>query len=132
MVIAAFGWSGEAARQIFAPAERAEAIDAALRAAAAAHGAVVASAAALEVLRVEAGVPRFGAELGEHALPAELRLESRAISFTKGCYTGQEVVARMQSRGRVGHLLVGVAIDGDRAAGDRCGDRSRRLRASAR
>jgi folate-binding protein YgfZ len=111
VVIAAFGWSGEAARQIFAAREDAARVEAALRAAALAHGAVVASAAALEVLRVEAGVPRFGAELGEHALPAELRLEQRAISFTKGCYTGQEVVARMHSRGRVGHLLVGIAVD---------------------
>ena len=112
VVIAAFGWSGEAARQIFAASEDAARIDEALRAAATAHGAIAASEAALEVLRIEAGVPRFGAELGEHALPAELRLESRAISFTKGCYTGQEVVARMHSRGRVGHLLVGLAIEG--------------------
>jgi folate-binding protein YgfZ len=113
VVVAAFGWSGEAARQILATSEDAARVAAALRAAADAHGAVVASEAALEVLRVEAGIPRFGAELGEHALPAELRLESRAISFTKGCYTGQEVVARMHSRGRVGHLLVGMVIEGD-------------------
>jgi folate-binding protein YgfZ len=113
VVIAAFGWSGESAQQIFVARDDAVRVDAALRAAAIAHGAVVASGATLEVLRVEAGVPHFGAELGEHTLPAELRLEQRAISFTKGCYTGQEVVARMHSRGRVGHLLVGVAIDGD-------------------
>jgi folate-binding protein YgfZ len=113
VVIAAFGWSGEAARQIFASSEDAARIDAALRAAAVAHAAVFASEAALEVLRIEAGVPRFGAELGEHALPAELRLEDHAISFTKGCYTGQEVIARMHSRGRVGHLLVGLALEGD-------------------
>ena len=131
VVVAAFGWSGEAARQILVAREHADRVEAALRAAALAHGAVVASAAALEVLRVEAGTPRFGAELGEHTLPAELRLEHRAISFTKGCYTGQEVVARMHSRGRVGHLLVGIAIDGDalpaigatiEAAGSRIGD----------
>ena len=113
VVIAAFGWSGEAALQIFAPSEHATRVEAALRTAAGAHDAVLATEAALEVLRIEAGVPRFGAELGEDTLPAELRLESRAISFTKGCYTGQEVVARMHSRGRVGHLLVAVAIEGD-------------------
>ena len=112
-VIAAWGWSGEAAFQIFVALEHATAVESALRDAGRAWQAIVASEAALEVLRIEAGNPRYGAELGEHALPAELHLVDRAISFTKGCYTGQEVVARMQSRGRVGHLLVGVALDCD-------------------
>jgi folate-binding protein YgfZ len=67
----------------------------------------------LEVLRIEAGRPRAGAEIGPDTLPAELRLVERAVSFTKGCYTGQEIVARMASRGRVGHLLVGIRFDGD-------------------
>ena len=70
-----------------------------------------AEALSLEVLRIEAGRPRFGAELGEETLPAEVRLGESAVSFTKGCYTGQEVVARMASRGRVGHLLVGLALE---------------------
>ena len=112
-VVAAWGWSGEAALQILVPSEQAAAVEAALRAAGDTCGAIVAGEAALEVLRVEAGEPRYGAELGAHTLPAELRLLDRAISFTKGCYTGQEVVARMQSRGRVGHLLVGVALGSD-------------------
>jgi folate-binding protein YgfZ len=113
VLVAAFGWTGEVARQLFVEREQAPRVETALLAAAASHGGRMASGAALEILRVEAGVPRFGAELGEHALPAELRLENRAVSFTKGCYTGQEVVARMHSRGRVGHLLVGIAIEGD-------------------
>ena len=112
-VVAAWGSSGEAALQLFVASEHAAAVEAALRGAGDACAAIFASEAALEVLRVEAGQPRWGAELGEHTLPAELRLIDRAISFTKGCYTGQEVVARMQSRGRVGHLLVGVALEGD-------------------
>ena len=112
-VVGAWGSSGEAAFQIFAASEHTAAVEAALRGAGDACGAIFASEVALEVLRVEAGKPRWGAELGEHTLPAELRLVDRAISFTKGCYTGQEVVARMQSRGRVGHLLVGVALEGD-------------------
>lgn len=111
-VIAAWGWSGEAAFQIFVALEHAEAVAAAFRDKGG-WEAIVASEAALEVLRIEAGEPRYGAELGEHALPAELHLVDRTISFTKGCYTGQEVVARMQSRGRVGHLLVGVALEGE-------------------
>jgi folate-binding protein YgfZ len=113
VLVAAWGSSGEAALQIFAACEHAAAAEAALRGAGDACGAIFASEAALEVLRVEAGEPRWGAELGEHTLPAELRLVDRAISFTKGCYTGQEVVARMQSRDRVGHLLVGVALERD-------------------
>jgi folate-binding protein YgfZ len=116
VVVVAWGWSGEAALQILVASEQAAAVEIALRTAGDRYGAIVAGEAALEVLRVEAGQPRHGAELGEHTLPAELRLVDRAISFTKGCYTGQEVVARMQSRGRVGHLLVGVALDGDAPA----------------
>lgn len=109
-VVAAFGWSGERALQLFVPAASREDVARALAAAAERLGAVVAGAAALEILRVEAGVPRFGAELGEQTLPAEARLVESAVSFRKGCFTGQEVVARMQSRGRVGHLLVGLAL----------------------
>ena len=113
VVVVAWGWSGAAAFQIIVASEQGAAVEAALRAAGETCGAIFASEAALEVLRVESGEPRYGAELGEHTLPAELRLVDRAVSFTKGCYTGQEVVARMQSRGRVGHLLVGVALEGD-------------------
>jgi folate-binding protein YgfZ len=65
---------------------------------------------ALEILRIEAGTPAFGAELDDSVLPAEARLD-RAISTTKGCYVGQEVVARMQSAGRSSHLLMGVRFD---------------------
>jgi len=109
---AAFGWSGERAVQLLFPgAARAELEDA-LRRAAPALEAVEAGGDALEVLRVEAGVPRVGAELGEDVLPAEARLLERAVSFSKGCYTGQEVVARMQSRGRASHLLVGLSFAG--------------------
>lgn len=120
VLVAAFGWSGAPARQLFAAAGEGERVAAALLAAGAAHGLVEAGAEALEVLRVEAGVPRLFAELGEDVLPPEARLE-RAVSTTKGCYTGQEVVARMTSRGRVGHLLVGFRLDlteGDPAEGD--------------
>jgi folate-binding protein YgfZ len=119
VVVAAFGWSGAPARQLFAPAGAGERVAAALLAAGPPHGLVEAGAEALEVLRVEAGVPRLFAELGPDVLPAEARLV-RAVSTTKGCYTGQEVVARMASRGRVGHLLVGLRLDvaeGDAARG---------------
>jgi len=112
VLAAAFGWSGERAFQLFVPRAEEERVAAALDAAAAACGAARAGPDALEVLRVEAGIPAAGRELGEDVLPAEARLLERAVSFSKGCYTGQEVVARMESRGRVGHLLVGLAFEG--------------------
>ncbi len=112
-IVAAFGWSGETALQMLVPIAQREAVANALEAAARTAGAKVSSAAVLEVLRIEAGVPRYGAELGEQTLPAEARLVESAVSFTKGCYTGQEIVARMQSRGRVGHLLVGLVFGPD-------------------
>ncbi len=58
--------------------------------------------AALELARIEAGVPRMGAELTGKTIPAETGLVDRTVSFTKGCYTGQELVARIDSRG--GHV----------------------------
>ncbi len=88
----------------------------ALAAAFVAAGAIAASDADHETLRVEHGVPRWGRELDESVLPAEARLDA-AISTTKGCYTGQEVVTRMRSRGRVSHLLVGLSFDAPAAPG---------------
>jgi folate-binding protein YgfZ len=113
--VAAFGWSGEPAFQLFAPEAGEPGVREALRAAGASVGAAWGDLAALEILRIEAGTPASGAELGEEVLPAEARLVERAVSFTKGCYTGQEVVARMHSRARVGHLLVGLALAPDGA-----------------
>jgi aminomethyltransferase len=109
-VQAGFGWTGEPALQLFVPAAAAGELLAALRAAGAPHGLVDADAGALELLRVEAGVPRLGAELSEEVLPPEARLDA-AVSTTKGCYTGQEVIARIRSRGQVKHLLIGLRFD---------------------
>lgn len=67
---------------------------------------------ALNSLRIEAGIPRFGAELGDSIFPGEAELE-RAISFEKGCYIGQEIVARMKYRGHPNRLLRGFEILGD-------------------
>jgi aminomethyltransferase len=68
---------------------------------------------AYEVVRIEAGVPRMGNELNERTIPAEAGQDviDRAVSFTKGCFTGQELVARIDSRGgRVPRLLRGLVI----------------------
>jgi folate-binding protein YgfZ len=67
---------------------------------------------ALEVLRVEAGVPWAGIDMDETVLMMETGRRS-ALSFTKGCYLGQEVVERITARGHVNRHLMGVVIDGD-------------------
>jgi folate-binding protein YgfZ len=67
------------------------------------------------VLRVEAGVPLFGRDMDTETIPLEAGIEDRAISLTKGCYVGQEVIIRVLHRGhgRVARKLVGLAIGGD-------------------
>ena len=65
---------------------------------------------ALESLRIEAGIPRYGSELGEDTLPLEANLMN-ALSFNKGCYIGQEIVERARSRGHVNWKLAGVTIE---------------------
>ncbi len=67
---------------------------------------------AFDVLRIEAGVPRFGADMDEQTLALEVAPE-RTISFTKGCYTGQEVVARGTYVGHMNRKLMGLRIEGD-------------------
>jgi len=67
---------------------------------------------ALEVLRVESGVVRNAIDLDEDTIPMEARLEY-AIDFEKGCYVGQEVIARATNLGQVNYLLVGLRLDGD-------------------
>lgn len=66
----------------------------------------------LERMRILAGTPRFGRELDDRVLPAEAGLEERAISFTKGCYPGQEPVARLHYRGHPNRGLRVLAIPG--------------------
>jgi aminomethyltransferase len=107
--VAAYGFTGQPAFQLFVFAPDASKVEAALLAAGAAPG----SAEALECLRVEAGTPRLGFELDESVLPAEAGLEG-AIAMQKGCYTGQEVVTRMRTRGRAAHRLVGLRFAGER------------------
>ena len=66
----------------------------------------------LERLRIEAATPRYGRELDDRVLPAEAGLEERAISFTKGCYPGQEPIARQHYRGKVNRRLRVLEVDG--------------------
>jgi folate-binding protein YgfZ len=66
---------------------------------------------ALDVLRVEAGIPWYGRDVDETVILPETRLE-RLVSYNKGCYLGQEVVARVKYRGHVNRALCGLVIDG--------------------
>src|SRR6478752_7505731 len=67
---------------------------------------------ALERLRIEAATPRFGREIDDRVLPAEAGLDERAISFSKGCYPGQEPIARQHYRGKVNRRLRVLDVDG--------------------
>ncbi|MFQ5580631.1 MAG: aminomethyltransferase family protein [Nitrospiria bacterium] len=68
--------------------------------------------AALEILRIEEGKPRYGKEISEDILPVEAGLQKDAISYTKGCYPGQEVVARIRTYGHVNKNLYGLVLEG--------------------
>ena len=81
-------------------------------------GAEQADADELERLRILARTPRWGRELDDRVLPAEAGLDERAISFTKGCYPGQEPVARLHYRGRANRGLRVLALDGDELPAD--------------
>ena len=73
-------------------------------------GAVTVEPAAVEILRIEAGVPRFGAEMGPETMPAEAGIVESAVSFTKGCYIGQETVARLHYKGKPNRHLRGLRL----------------------
>ncbi|MGZ8666206.1 MAG: CAF17-like 4Fe-4S cluster assembly/insertion protein YgfZ [Solirubrobacterales bacterium] len=81
--------------------------------------------AAAEIARIEAGVARFGAEITPATMPAEAHIVEAAVSFTKGCYIGQETVARLHYRGRPNRHLRGLRFDAPAAKGDslRLGER---------
>jgi tRNA-modifying protein YgfZ len=80
-------------------------------------GAVEVGPEAAEVLRIEAGTPRFGAEMSAETMPAEAGIVERAVSFTKGCYIGQEPVARLHYKGRPNRHLRGLELSAPSDAG---------------
>ncbi|HEX2435563.1 MAG TPA: glycine cleavage T C-terminal barrel domain-containing protein [Solirubrobacterales bacterium] len=82
------------------------------------RGIVAVDEAAVEVVRVESGRPRFGAEMTEATIPAEAGINERAVSFTKGCYIGQETVARLHYKGRPNRHLRGLRLDAPAERGD--------------
>ncbi len=81
-----------------------------LREALADRGAVQVGPEAVEVVRIETGEPRFGAEMSAETMPAEAGIVERAVNFTKGCYIGQEPVARLHYKGRPNRHLRGLEL----------------------
>ena len=80
-------------------------------------GAVGISPTTYDCVRIEAGVARFGVEIGEGTMPQEAGLHERAVSYTKGCYVGQETVARLYWKGRPNRLLRGLRLSEQLAPG---------------
>jgi tRNA-modifying protein YgfZ len=90
-----------------------------------AAGAETVTAAAAEILRVESGRPAFGAEMGNDTIPQEAGINERAVDFEKGCYVGQETVARLHYRGKPNRHLRRLSSSEELAAGEpvRLGER---------
>jgi folate-binding protein YgfZ len=90
-----------------------------------ARGALAASEHAAECLRVERGRPRYGLDIDDTTIPQEAGLNERAVSFTKGCYVGQETVARLHYKGKPNRHLRGLRLSAPAATGEqlRLGER---------
>ena len=73
-------------------------------------GAVAIEEQTAETLRIERGRPRFGVEIDETTMPQEAGIHERTVSYTKGCYVGQETVARLYWKGRPNRHLRGAAL----------------------
>jgi folate-binding protein YgfZ len=88
-------------------------------------GAARVNEAAAEVIRVESGRPRFGLDMGPELMPAEAGITERAVNFEKGCYIGQEPVARLHYRGKPNRSLRGLRLSAPIRHGDvlRLGER---------
>jgi folate-binding protein YgfZ len=89
-----------------------------LRDALLASGAAAVSEEAAEIVRVESGRPRFGREMTNATIPAEAGIDERAVSFTKGCYIGQETVARLHYKGKPNRHLRGLRLSAAATSGE--------------
>jgi folate-binding protein YgfZ len=97
--------------ELVAPAASGPDLVGRLSAAVAARGGQPLGARVMDVARVESGIPAYGIDMDEENLPQETGLEADAISYDKGCYLGQEVVARIHFRGHVNQRLRGLRFD---------------------
>jgi folate-binding protein YgfZ len=105
-------FGGRAGAELFAPREHLPALWKVLAAGVAQAGGGPIGFDAINSLRLEAGIPWFGYDFGESVIPHEAGLENSHISYTKGCYPGQEIVERVRSRGQVNRRRVGLRFDG--------------------
>jgi folate-binding protein YgfZ len=89
------------------------------------RGAILVGETAVECLRIERGRPRYGIDLDDTVIPQEAGLNERAVNFTKGCYVGQETVARLYYKGKPNRHLRGLRLSGPAQAGSelRLGER---------
>lgn len=108
---------------IFVPTVALAAVADKLVAAAKAAGGRACGWAAYEAARIEAGIPRFGADMDETNIPLECGIEARAVSYNKGCYIGQEVINRIHSIGHVNRELRSLRLADDVKALPACGDK---------
>ncbi len=104
--------TGERDYEILIPAEGLIAAWERLLEAGAPHGIRPVGSQAREALRIEAGIAKAGPDLNEEIVPPEANLQDKAFSLSKGCYPGQEVVARMDTYGSVRRHLVGLVVKG--------------------
>jgi tRNA-modifying protein YgfZ len=90
------------------------------------RGATVVGEAAAECVRIEGGRPRYGIDMDDATIPQEAGINDRAVSFTKGCYVGQETVARLHYRGKPNRHLRGLRLSAPASTGDelRLGERA--------
>ena len=108
------GVATDAGIDLVARADDAQALESALASA----GAVRVSEEAAEIVRVESGRPRLGLDMSSEHMPAEAGIVERAVDFEKGCYIGQEPVARLHYRGKPNRTLRGLRLSGPAAHGD--------------
>ena len=107
---------GSSGFDVFVPLASLAAVADKLIAAAREAGGGVCGWQALEMSRIEAGIPRFGIDMDETNLPPEAGIDNRAISYAKGCYIGQEIIARIRTYGQVAKALRGLQLADDLAA----------------
>jgi folate-binding protein YgfZ len=107
-------FSGKMSQDFFVPADFAVSFENDLKE----EGAVKITGGLYETLRIENGVPRYGVDMDETTVVLETGIDE-AVSFTKGCYIGQEIIARIHFRGHVAKKLTGLILDSPLSAGER-------------
>ncbi|MFQ5598832.1 MAG: aminomethyltransferase family protein [Nitrospiria bacterium] len=106
--------TGEADVHLYCPTEKLKTLWSGLYTAGELAGIRPVGQRALEILRVEAGKPQYGIDMDEMILPEEAGIHTEAVSYTKGCYPGQEVMARIKTYGHVNRHLTGLVLETDR------------------